>query len=384
MKMNGDKMHLLINFSTLKAGGGQNVAMNFLYAIDKIQLNDINIFYFVAQNSQPHKFLETKGMKNYFVVASNPIKRILFEIIESEKMLKQWDIDIIYSYFGYGFFPKEYKQVVGSADSNLYFPEIDFWKDYKGLSRIKKYLVDQYRIFGIKQAISVVFENSALEERGTKIYKLKNTVTIKPSINMSFNDEKFIFPNSIRKDIFKGLFLCGWHMNKNVLKIPEIAFYLKKAGVDFQFILTAPIYKTNDIYIQFMKLVEKYEVQKMCFVVGQVNKEELKSLYEQVDFVFLLSKLESFSNNIIESWYFQKPLIVSNEEWAYSICKKAAYYVNRDNAKEIALKIEQLLKNQEKIDRIISTGLKELKNYPSIEERINIEMEYLYNVYKNY
>lgn len=376
-------MKLLINFSTLKAGGGQNVAMNFLYAIDSIDLKQINLYYIVADDSQIHKFLETNHKQNYFVVSQNPIKRILFELFQSKNLLKKWKIDIIYSYFGYGLFPKGYKQVIGSADSNLYFPDIDFWKGYNGTTRLKKYLVDFYRLYGVKNSNAVVFENEVLEKKAKELYNLKNTITIKPSINMVFKDQKYLFSGNVDKNIPKGLFLCGWHMNKNILKIPEIAYNLKKMNVEFQFILTAPIDNTNSMYIKFIELSQKYDVLDRCFVIGQINKEQLKSLYEQVDYVFLLSKLESFSNNIIESWYFKKLLIISDEEWAHSICKNAAFYVNRDDSKLIASDIKNLLIDKEKVENIIQNGGKEILFYPNIETRIKLEMEYIENVYKN-
>jgi glycosyltransferase involved in cell wall biosynthesis len=371
-------MNILINFSTLKAGGGQNVAMNFLYEIFKINNIKHTLFYFVAKNSLPHKFLEEKNYKYYYIVSSNPIKRIFFEFTQSKYIIEKWNIDVIYSYFGFGLFPKKYKQIVGSADSNLYFPEINFWNDYKVLETLKRYLIDQYRIFGIKRADAVIFENYFLEERGKELFNLKNTITIKPSINISDLSQEFIFKNKLlNKNFPKGLFLCGWHLNKNILKIPEIAFYLKKNHFPFQFILTAPL-DNSYIHKQFNKLVNKYNVKDMCFVIGQVNKNKLASLYQKIDYVFLLSKLESFSNNIIESWYFQKPLIISNEEWSKNICDKAAIYVDRENAQKIAKTIINL--SEKKKNEVVWWGTKKLKEYPSIKKRIFQELEFIENV----
>jgi len=131
-------MNVLINFSTLKAGGGQNVAMNFLYKVFDIKPNDINLFFLVAKNSSPHKFLQERYYKNFFVVDIHPLKRIYFEIFKSKILLEKWNIDIIYTYFGYGLFPKQYKQVSGVAVSNLFFPEIDSWEGYPIHIKLKK------------------------------------------------------------------------------------------------------------------------------------------------------------------------------------------------------------------------------------------------------
>lgn len=375
-------MNILINLSTLKSGGGQNVAMNFLHSFSKIKIDDGKIFFFVAKNSEPHHFLEKIKYPYFLVTPRNPLKRILFEIFNGNGYLNKNKIDIIYSYFGIGLFCRKIPQVSGSADSNLYFPEIDFWANYTGLARLKRWIVDLYRIWGIKRSDAVVFENEALELRAKKLFKLKCTKLIKPSINFEFENKPFKLPISIGKSVPKGLFLCGWHPNKNYAIIPEIASELKRIGISFHFLITAPL-DNSSMHKNFEKLIHKYNVHDMVSVVGPVPKDQLQSLYDQIDYVFLLSKLESFSNNIIESWFFKKPLIISNAVWSRSICGDAAIYVERDNIRDIVDKVVDILSNDVVKMITISKGLEQLEKYPSIEKRIIQEMEFLKNVFKN-
>lgn len=374
-------MNIMINFSTLKKGGGQNVAMNFLYEIFNIDLED-TLYFFVANGSDPHIYLEQNGLNNYYVVPSNPVKRVLFELFLSKRILEKNKIDIIYSYFGIGLFPKHILQISGSADSNLYFPEIDFWSHYKGIARFKKKLIDIYRIYGLKRVNAVVFENKIMLERSKELYNLKDTKFIKPSVNFNFEGKTLeIFQDY--KHVKKGLFLCGWQLNKNVMIIPKIASELKERNEKFLFIITAP--EDNSIEHQnFLNLIDKYDVKEYILIIGPISKTYLKSLYEQIDYVFLLSKLESFSNNIIESWYFKKLLIVSDELWSRSLCNNAAMYVSRDNVKDIVDKIVFVNRNDTIKNEIITFGNNELKTYPTIKERIIQEMEYIKHVYEIY
>ena len=67
---------------------------------------------------------------------------------------------------------------------------------------------------------------------------------------------------------------------------------IKNQGLNFSFVLTAPIDKSS-IHTQFLDLIRKNEVEDMIDIIGQIKKEDLGSLYNQVDYVFLLSKLES-------------------------------------------------------------------------------------------
>ena len=88
-----------------------------------------------------------------------------------------------------------------------------------------------------------------------------------------------------------------------------------------------------------MDKVNSFDVEDRITVLGPVKKTELRALYQNIDYVFLLSKLESFSNNIIESWFFKKVLVISDKEWSNAICKEGALYVDRDNPLGIVEKI---------------------------------------------
>ncbi|MBS7198815.1 MAG: glycosyltransferase [Bacteroidales bacterium] len=376
-------MNVLINFSTLKCGGGQNVALNFLSVFPQIVENgDKHCFFLVAKGSSVHRWFEKNGNYKYFVCPRNPVQRLLFEICITRSIIKKYQIDIIYSYFGYGLFPKKIPQISGAADSNLLFPEIDFWGDYKGIRRWKHLLIDQYRIYGLKHARGIIFENECLEKRFQELYKLNTlTITIKPSISNIYNQEFFRLPSNII-GLKKGLFLCGWHLNKNVLLIPEIAYNFKLMSYPFHLLLTAPL-DNSKIYRDFIKLVELYDVQEYISIIGPVKKEELASLYQQVDVVYLLSKLESFSNNIIEAWTYKKPLIISNEEWAHSICSEGAIYVDRNSARDIANVTLGLCENQNYREKIVNNGFKQLQTYPSIQDKTKQEWNFINRIYEN-
>ena len=119
----------------------------------------------------------------------------------------------------------------------------------------------------------------------------------------------------------------------------------------------------------------------MISVIGPVRKQQLKSLYDQIDFVLLMSKLESFSNNIIEAWHFKKPLIISDEEWARSICKNAAYYINRESSRNIAYSIQDLKSNSMQQNELVKEGVEQIKNYPSISEKTRREISFIERIY---
>lgn len=132
-----------------------------------------------------------------------------------------------------------------------------------------------------------------------------------------------------------------------------------------------------------MELMNKFKVYEMISIVGPVRKEELLSLYQQIDIVFLLSKLESFSNNIIESWIYKRLLLISDEPWAKALCKDAVIYVDRDSPRLIAYHVQELINNNELYNNIVKKGTKNLQEFPSVEEKIIQEIIFLKKVYES-
>ena len=373
-------MNILINFSTLKAGGGQNVALNFVSCIlSRPKMADNTLFFSVVKNSKLHKALENTVYKDRLILCRpNPVRRILDEIFISPIYLKRKKIDIIYSYFGWGLFPGKYPQVIGSADSNLYFPDINFWQNYHGLARFKKYIIDRFRIWGLKRANGIVFETNLLESRFHELFDFGAvTKTIKPSISGIEKKDKSIDIKAHGKKC--GLFLCGWQLNKNILIIPEVAFELKYRNIDFVFIITTSEDNSQECQF-FLEKVRQLDVLDYVNIIGPVDKTQLYSLYEQIDIVFLLSKLESFSNNIIEAWTFKRLLVVADEPWSRDICKNGAIYVNRNSVIQIADIIESYLSGN-KYDEIVHCGTIVGATYPSIEQRTRQELSFIKEVY---
>jgi glycosyltransferase involved in cell wall biosynthesis len=370
---------ILLNLATLKKGGGQNVGLNYIKCLISKKYNLSKFYFVVAEHSSIELELLKSGLTNFISVSNNPIKRMFFELTSGGEIIKQHKIDVVYTLFGIGLYPKSCMQISGSADSNIFFPEIDFWKGYTGLGRLKKRIVDKYRIYALKRADAVVFENEAMLKRSKKLFKLKNSLFSKPSINNDFPYDKLDLPKL--DDSLVGLFLCGWQKNKKYILIPELLHEFKRRNVNFHILFTASEL-VDKPYKEFMRKVNEFKVEDRITLLDSVKKTELKSLYESVDYVFLLSKLESFSNNIIESWFFKKTLITADEEWSRAICKESAVYVDRNSVTDIFKKIIDLENSVNRKKTLIEKSNKILKTYPTISEKINLELNYIKSIYE--
>jgi glycosyltransferase involved in cell wall biosynthesis len=371
---------VLINFGSLKRGGGYNVALNFLSAFDSARFRHLEFFWVCVEGTEIEKVLASRN-EAMCLVSENPLIRIIQESTVVSKWIRKNQIEVIYTYFGYGCFTMRVPQVVGTAVSNVFFPEVNFWEHYHGLARLRKNFIDSYRLWGLRRASGIIFENSAMEARAVDVVRSNvRTITVLPSIDISANageEWKSKVASGINSG-FVGLFLCGWQLNKGVMLIPDILADARDRGFDLKIILTAPE-DQGRLHKSFVRRISNLNVTDRVFMVGPVRKRQLASLYNKVDLVFLLSKLESFSNNIIEAWTYSKPLVVADEPWAHSLCSNAALYVDRENVTAIVDSVMRLVQADFR-ERIVESGLEQLGKFPSPSEKVEAELDFVYKI----
>ena len=363
-------MKILINLLALRSGGGQKVGYNLVkYLIDNKSLfSNFDFWFLCAKDSMLHNLLKENNEKQIFVINIKSMRDYIINYYCAiPKILKELNPKVIYSIFGYPLYPKKYTNVIGEAASNIFFPEIDFWQGIKGLALVKRKFVDYLRIRALKQADGVIFENEAMFERAKKIFRLTEDKIcfIKPSIDKSVKIPAITKNNN---DVFKLLLLCSWQLNKNIMIIPELLSLIKERKENIKVIFSVNKEDNNETARRFINQIKEKKVEEYIDFIGQVSPDRIQNVYSQTDVVLLLSKLESFSNNIIEAWQFKRPLIISDMEWSRAIIKTdACCFVQRDSAEDIFTKIIKLKQDKSYYDKIVENGLMELQTYLGID-----------------
>lgn len=375
-------MNLLINLIPIKKGGGQQVASNFINQILKDET--LSLFFLTTENTYIHKLL-TEKKTNFTAVRNGLIARLKFQSFSLPNIVKQNNIDVIYTMFGPGLHMNKTISITGSAYSNIYFPEIDFWKGYSSIQKLKLKLIDFYRLKSTLKSDAIVFENEAMLKRAHSIYNypLERTKLILPSISeyeKIKDDTSGQVLQSINSDKFNIVFLTGWHKNKNIEILPKVLEELKKQGfTDVSFLISVP--KSHPNSIKLVDRAKEIGVDENIVFLDTIAPHNIPILFKKIDGVGLFSLLESFSNNIIEAWYFNKPLFISDAEWSKGICKKAAVYVDRDSPSDIAAKIIDY-KSNKKHQENLKLEMKEiLKEYPTPKEKVELQIEFIKKIY---
>ena len=364
-------MNILLNFIPLKQGGGVQVGLDFL--------NQAKLFgtehqwYVVATEGTPFvNYNYSSNLHLSKVIPNNLWSRLFFEYIECKFLIKKTKTSVIYTQFG-PIWPGSTKpNIAGCAYSNLMYPEINFWGKLSFFNQIKRKIIDYFRVRRMLDADYIIYETQDLAKRAIDIYNIsKNRVHfVRPSVSSLINPHNKdlelklpYIPNG-----FRILLLSHYREHKNFEILPLVSKILK---TQYQvnnviFILTL----NNDKNLaNILNLAKKLKVTDNIVNIGSVDYDSCSGVYQACNAVILPSLLESFSNSIAEAWVMKKPLLISDLDWAHSICQDAAIYIKHDNEDDIALQIYNLINNKYDTNNLIHNGLQELHKYSNSKSR---------------
>ena len=376
-------MNILINLYQVQSGGGQQVASNFIKVISENRFGH-NWFVYVGTGSELDVLAKDKLHPKQILSRKYSYTQRLIQKGAVVRFIKNNRIDLVFN-FGPVIPGVNKPQVVRSVYSNLYFPEIDFWRGSKKSTKIKKKLIDKLRLKGTLAADGLIFENKSMQKRAVDLYNYpkNNTFYVEPSVSVF--DEKETSPQYklIEKiEAFKILYLSSWYLNKKIDILPQVASILKDLGTEVKFILTLDK-EHSEVSEKLVSKIVEYEVQNYFEFINKVNAVHVHQVIKASDAMILLSKLECFSSNVIEAFFFKKPLIISNEEWAKAACENAALYVNRDDPKAIANGIIELINNKALKDDLVIKSEKRLSQFNTPMEKVLKQVDFMETIFRN-
>lgn len=371
-----------MNLTSVRAGGGQQVASNFLIQLAENKGFGHNWTILTGAGTYLHKQAIQLGLTTETCDVGY-IKRILFEKKKLNKLLQDYAIEIIYSYSPC-FKGVSVPQVIRSVFSYLYFPEIDFWKGHSRSMRIRKKIIDRSRLQRTLIANGIVFENKAMMQRAQTLFHrdADDLIYIAPSIT-AFQEMPVEQISTKDEEHFNVLALASWHPNKNLHLIPDILVALRQMGIS-NASFTVSFAESDKGVQNFVEYCKAKGVYEHVNFAGTIAPKDVPEYYRQANAVILLSKLECFSSNIIEAWSFRRPLIIADEEWSRAICNDAALYVPRDNAEGIAAAIAGLIRQPETAAALREKGTAELKHYNSPREKVEKQIAFLCKIHEKY
>lgn len=366
----------IFNFLPIGGGGGLQNALSF---IDNLESLD-GIEFIARKDSLVDQAL-TRRNAMVRRVGHGKAGRVWFELGRKEMALNG---RTVFSIFGPPFLRESEKtlNVNGFALSNLFYPEIDFWKYCSRGEKVRRYFIDAYRRYYYRKADFWIFETPVMQQRAVNIWGFpeERTAVVKMTPSSLVGPElaeprkKDKFRAELPQNKFLFLFLNLPHPNKRIHLLPEIAAEMKKQHVDdCAFVLT--MNKEHAYTKEVDRKIQELGVEDFFCNIGGVPQPEISSLLACVNALCTFSVLESFSNNFVEAWKMRLPLIVTDADWSRGCCADGAVYVNPEDSGETAEKLIALMRNSAEQERVICNGSNVLSSMPSAKEKNRLYLE---------
>ena len=313
------------------------------------------------------KYVEENLTSKYKIIALVHTKGLFkkldsenkIEFIEFEDSKKSWIKRCYYEYFYFKKLSKELKpylwlslhDITPNVETKrlavychnstpfykMKFKDIKYDKKVFLFSKLYKYL---YKI-NIKRNDYVIVQQDWIRKKFEKMYKIKNDNKNK------IEKKTFFYPSFPR--IFKNFEI--------ICKAVELLE--KKGKKNFKVYLT--IDGTENLYSK--EIVEKYKNLKCIEFLGLLTREEVFEYYSKVECLIFPSKLETWGLPISEFKIYNKPIILSELEYAHETVGEyeKCLFFNPNSEDELE---KQMLKIINKEDKYENNKINNLnKNY---------------------
>lgn len=372
-------MRVLVNLLPLSAGGGVQVALDSLMSLEGTPLGSSSSV--VARRSSLLAGAIPATIDRPILVKGGLLNRVYWEERVIPRMADA-DFDVVYTLFGRGIGRTvRTPTVVGSAYSNIYFPEIDFWRGHSPIRRKAARIKDRVRLRRTLSSDGWMFETPLLADRARNLFGLppERVAVIPPSLSLSFQEGHASLAETgiVGQYEFSIIMVTSWNPNKNLTILPEVLAEVRRRKPEANVGIVVTVDPEDSRSKALTQRAKSLDVGAFLRFVGPVDPRKCKSLYLAADCVLLLSELESFSNNVLEAWATDCPLVVSDKPWARVACGDAARYVDRDDHRAIATGICELIQDETVRSTVTEAGRARLTGFPSSAERIEMISQFL-------
>lgn len=363
---------LIINAIPIKSGGGLQKALALLSELSE-QVEDTECVWIVDGAGALGAAARARGVKT-ISVRPGYIGRLIAELTIPRRLgrdsvcLNLGGAPMLLSL-------RSWINVSECAYSNLLYPEIDFWKWESKPRRIIKSTVDIVRISLVSFSDILLFQTPAMLSRA-RLGKLVCDDTaflsvpspsrlVRPGLADSKTTQDFRARWRGRSAL---LFACGEQKNKRLHLLPKLAkSFADDLDCSVVFVITIP--GTSRTAEDLRREAAEEGVSECIEFIGPVRGPKYSALLNSIDVVCNFAVLESFSNNFVEAWRFEKPLVVTDADWSRSVAYDGALYVNPECITETSCKLKRLLHSPKLRRDLTTAGAIVLRRFPTPAEK---------------
>ena len=376
------KHKIVINTTTLKIGGALQVAYSIVNELILIKSNHHFLILCSPEFFEQLKNLQFPDNFSYKLINTSPAKFFTRRAITRQlnEIVSDFEAEVVLTVFGPSYWRPEVRHICGFADGWCYYPKTIAYSRLNIIDKFKRKLLSKYKLHHLKREVDFLFiETDDAKERLIDIlnYDASKIVTINNTYSNIYNSSNISGP-SILEDRTEGemrfLLLSANYPHKNISILNQVIPLLKDKIHCFKFILTIPPDEINSLI----------SPQNMNWItnVGPVNVSDCLKLYNESDFLFLPTLLETFTATYPEAMKMRKLILTSNLSFAKDICADAAIYFNPLDPHEIVNKIVGVVNNSNNINEIVKEGCNRVQLFPTASERAASLLQLCININK--
>lgn len=369
-------MRLLIDCAPLSTGGGVQAAIAFFHNLsDRDDIEWLAVVPEPIRTTLPPSI--TAGAHFIFVPKTTLLDRLRLRFV-LQKIERRFDPGVVFTVFGPAYFRAKAAHVVGFARPNLIY-ERD--RRITGGSRSLDKLADHLSCALLRQADQLIVETETVRDRLARRLAIPTAgiSVIGNCVNPRLT--RHTPTANVVADCFSVLVPSAYYAHKNLEIVPAVASAMRRLDPDLNFEFRFTLEPHGAPWRKLSALAHRLGVAHRMVTLGPLRLDDLASAYTAASAVFLPTVREASTAVYPESFYFRRPLVTSDLDFARELCGDAALFVPPHDPEVIATRMLALARTPEMVARLVASGERQLAmGYPTPDEKFAMQLSVLRSV----
>lgn len=365
--------HFALDVSRQLSGGGLQIAARTLDGLEENFAAARGWKGFVAivpQGTPLEEVARRKlGERRVLTIPSSPIGRMACRAWHLPLFLRKYKVGHLYTLFGPPPLFSGVRTLAGCAYGNILEGDRSFWPRRPFRKYLLHRVIDAGRIWGIRRADIVLVETEHLQRSAPAALGIPaHAVRIIPPPSPAFRPSSATRPSDYDRSQFPVLFLTSTNPNKGLAQMVEALVALEARYPESGVVVGVSLNEA-DVPGDLLSSLCQRAAGRVRFL-GRVDSQSLWPTWSDHQAALCLSRLESFTNVVLEAFASATPLVITDSSWAHDSCGPAALYVDRESGPDIAAALVRLEKDADLRCQLAGDGVEQLRTFPTATERL--------------
>ena len=188
-------------------------------------------------------------------------------------------------------------------------------------------------------------------------------------------------PEGRTRRIFAILIPSAYYWHKNLELVPKVAAALRQLQPSFDFVFRFTLSKASREWQAILAEATRLGVGDRLVTLGVIKISDLAAAYRDACVVYLPTLREISSAVYPESFFFRRPLITTDMDFARELCADAALLVEPRNPVAAASALLSLAQSPALARSLVAAGERRLlATYPTPGEKFEMQIDLLSRV----